>query len=214
MNVNNDIKNLKPQKGTFINGLYHIQHPEKYIGDVMKCIFRSSYEKKFMIYCDSNDRIVKWASEPFPIVYFNPVDKKEHRYFVDFYIKLEQEDGTIQEYLVEVKPKAKLQPPILKGHPTNRTINQIKLYNAQCKEYITNWAKFKAIKVFCELHNKKFLLVTEDFLFGENYKKGVGIEKPKKTEKQKQADRELKKKRKAKKEMELRIKSQELNGKS
>ena len=67
-------------------GIYKPTHPKKY-GDPNKIVYRSNWERKFMVYCDRNDDIIYWASEELAIPYFSPIDKKVHRYFPDFIIK-------------------------------------------------------------------------------------------------------------------------------
>jgi len=61
-------------------------------------IFRSSWEFRFCKYCDTNEKILKWSSEPLQIPYYNPLDKKEHTYNVDFYMRVLKDDGTEAEW--------------------------------------------------------------------------------------------------------------------
>ena len=77
-----DIKKVKPN-GEYKSGKYVPRNPDKYIGDIHNIIFRSSWEQRFCIYCDTNESILKWSSEPLKIPYYNPLDKKEHQYNVD-----------------------------------------------------------------------------------------------------------------------------------
>jgi hypothetical protein len=44
-------------------GKYKPQNPQKYKGDPTKIIYRSLWERKFMVYCDTNVNILQWASE-------------------------------------------------------------------------------------------------------------------------------------------------------
>ena len=69
-------------------GIYHPKKPEKYVGDVTKIVYRSLLERKFMLQCDSNPDIINWASEELAIRYYNPIDKRYHRYFPDFIVRL------------------------------------------------------------------------------------------------------------------------------
>ena len=48
-------------------GLYRPTHPNKYIGDVTRIVYRSLLERKFMLYCDRNPDITYWASEELSI---------------------------------------------------------------------------------------------------------------------------------------------------
>lgn len=157
-----NIKNVKPTRNVFISGKYKAKNAAKYIGDLTQIIYRSSWERKFCVYCDSSAKIIRWASEPFEIKYVSPVDKRIHEYFVDFYIKAEQPNGIIEEYLIEVKPKAQLKKP---EPPKKNTLKMVKVYNEQVKTYLVNVAKFAAAKSFAAKRGYKFLVVTEDFLF-------------------------------------------------
>ena len=64
-----------------------------------------------MKYLDSHLDVVQWASEEFAIPYKSPIDGRMHRYFPDFYMKLRESTGTVQKYLVEVKPLKQCHPP-------------------------------------------------------------------------------------------------------
>ena len=69
----------------FKQGYYQPEKPEKYVGNRNSIFFRSSWELKLMIYFDKNEKVNRWSSEPFSIDYFYPIDKKIHRYFIDFW---------------------------------------------------------------------------------------------------------------------------------
>ena len=105
-----DIKKVKPN-GEYKSGKYDPKNPDKYIGDIHNIIFRSSWEYRFCTYCDTNEAILKWSSEPVVIPYYNPLDKKDHNYNVDFYIKVLKEDNTEQEWLIEIKQEKQTQKP-------------------------------------------------------------------------------------------------------
>ena len=62
-------------------GRYIVTNYKKYIGNPQKVIYRSLWERKFMVYCDSNPSIFAWASEEIAIPYLSPLDGKIHRYF-------------------------------------------------------------------------------------------------------------------------------------
>ena len=65
-----------------------------------------------MVYCDLNENILEWGSEEIAIPYRSPVDRKIHRYFPDFYVKLKETTGKIKKYIIEVKPKKQLKPQL------------------------------------------------------------------------------------------------------
>ena len=156
-----DIKKIKPN-GEYKSGKYEPRNPEKYIGDIHNIIYRSSWEYRFCTYCDKNDSIVKWSSEPIAIEYYNPLDKKEHKYNVDFYIKVVKESGDAQEWIIEIKPENQTKKPIYEG---KMTIAKLKSYNRNMQIWITNQAKFKAAKIWAEKRGYKFGVIDENFLF-------------------------------------------------
>ena len=45
------------------SGKYKPTNIEKYKGDHRNIIYRSLWERKFMVYCDSNEKILEWGSE-------------------------------------------------------------------------------------------------------------------------------------------------------
>ena len=81
-------------KGIY-KGRYRVLNPQKYRGDHSEVIYRSSWELKFMKWCDTNASVIEWGSETMIIPYKSPVDSKLHRYFVDFYIKVKSADNKI-----------------------------------------------------------------------------------------------------------------------
>jgi hypothetical protein len=156
-----DIKKVKPN-GDYRSGKFQPSKPEKYIGDIHNIIYRSSWESHFCVYCDTNDSILKWSSEPIAIKYFNPMDKKDHDYNVDFYIKVLKESGEEQEWIIEIKPERQTQKPIYEG---SMTLAKLKSYNHSMQVWITNQAKFKAAKEWAEKRGFRFGVVDEKFLF-------------------------------------------------
>ena len=60
-------------------GKYRPSYPKKYKGDPTRIIYRSLWERKFMVYCDSNTNILEWGSEEIALPYRSPLDNKVHR---------------------------------------------------------------------------------------------------------------------------------------
>ena len=44
-------------------GKYQPSYPKKYKGDPTNIVYRSLWERKFMVYCDKNENILEWGSE-------------------------------------------------------------------------------------------------------------------------------------------------------
>jgi hypothetical protein len=140
-------------KGRFVPKNY-----KKYKGDPTNVIFRSLLERKFMIYCDTNDYILQWSSEEIIVPYYSPVDKKWHRYFPDFYIKYRDKSGQICESLIEIKPKIQTSAPQVKttpkGRPTSRFLREAITWEV-------NQAKWKAAQEYCLDRKWEFKIITE-----------------------------------------------------
>ena len=134
-------------------GKYQPRFPSKYKGNPTKIIFRSLWERKFMRYCDFSNNILEWASEEISIPYRSPIDRRIHKYFPDFYIKVQESNGKIKKYLIEIKPKRQTQPPVKK---TSK-----KAYIYEAHEYAKNQAKWKMAKEFCKDRLWEFKVMTE-----------------------------------------------------
>ena len=139
------------------NGTYKPKHPEKYVGDVTNIVYRSSWEWKFMRWCDFNPNVLKWQSEETIIPYICKTDNKPHRYFVDFKLKVRTKDGSEKIYLVEVKPKSQTVPPVT---PKRKT----KSYNEAVMTYAKNISKWEYATKYCKERGYEFMLITEEHL--------------------------------------------------
>lgn len=135
-------------------GKYRPIHPEKYKGDPTNIIWRSLWERKFCVYCDSNTNIIEWQSEEFCIPYRSPIDNKVHRYFPDFFIKYKDTDGKIKSSLIEVKPLRQTAPPV-------KPKRQTKKYLSEAFEYAKNQAKWQAAREYCKDRMWEFKVLTE-----------------------------------------------------
>ena len=142
-------------------GRYRIENIKKYKGDISDVIYRSSWELKFMRWCDSNPSVLEWGSETVIIPYRSPVDNNIHRYFVDFYIKIKDKDNKVLKYLIEIKPEKFTKPPPIPQKKTKSFIQEV--FN-----YGINQSKWKAASSFCDDRGWKFLVLTERDL-GINY---------------------------------------------
>ena len=135
-------------------GKYYPSFPRKYKCDPTNIIYRSLWERKFMVYCDKNQNILEWASEEIAIPYRSPIDNRVHRYFPDFYMKVKEFNGKIKRYVIEVKPAKQTKPP---AKPKRQT----KGYIREAYEYAKNQAKWKMAREFCADRQWEFKVVTE-----------------------------------------------------
>ena len=135
-------------------GKYHPSFPRKYKGDPTNIIYRSLWERKFMVYCDRNAKILEWGSEEIALPYISPHDSRVHRYFTDFYIKVQENTGKVKRYLIEVKPLKQTVKP-------KKPKRQTKGYIREAFEYARNQAKWKAAKEYCADRMWEFKVITE-----------------------------------------------------
>ena len=138
-------------------GRYRPSNPKKYKGDSSNIIYRSLWERKFMVYCDNQTKILEWGSEEIVLHYRSPIDNKVHRYFPDFYIKVKESNGKIKRYIIEIKPKKQTVEPKMKKKKTKGYIYEV-------YEYAKNQAKWKAAEEFCKDRMWEFKVLTEDEL--------------------------------------------------
>ena len=135
-------------------GKFRPKNHKKYLGDFREVIYRSSWELKFMQYCDTNKSIVKWSSEEIVIPYRSPVDNRVHRYFPDFYVKYRDVKGNYQEKVIEIKPAKQVKEPKVQKRRTKRYVSEV-------FTYATNKAKWEAAEDFCKDRRWKFQILTE-----------------------------------------------------
>ena len=144
-------------------GKFRTKNPSKYKGDINYIVYRSLWELRFMKWCDTNPSVEEWGSETIIVPYISPLDRKVHRYFVDFYIKVKDKTGKIEKYLIEIKPERFTKPPEIPQKKTKRFIDEV-------FQYGVNEAKWKAAFEFCEDRNMKFIILTEKDLGIKNAK--------------------------------------------
>jgi hypothetical protein len=138
----------------FYKGKYTLKNPQKYIGDPTNVIYRSSWELKFLVWCDKNPNVVSFSSEEVVIPYVCPTDNRRHRYFVDFLIKVRDKSGNIKTYLIEIKPSAQTKPPEIPKRKTRRYIQEVFTWGK-------NEAKWKAAIEYAKDRGWEFKILTE-----------------------------------------------------
>jgi len=132
-------------------------NPQKYKGDPTNIIYRSSWEKRVMLWLDKHSQVVSWSSEEIVVPYKSPADGRFHRYFVDFYAQIRGKDGKLNSYLLEIKPKKQATEPEIKSRITKQYINEV-------VTYAINQAKWKAATEYCKDRGWEFKVLTEDHL--------------------------------------------------
>lgn len=139
-------------KGRFIP-----KNPTKYKGNPTQIIYRSLWELGIMRKFDENINIIEWSSEEIVIPYFSPIDKAWHRYFPDFWVKMQDVTGQIKIKIIEIKPASQSRPPEVKARgskPTKRYITEIIAWEI-------NNSKWKAAAEYCTDRKWEFVVLTE-----------------------------------------------------
>jgi len=139
----------------FKQGIFNPVNKDKYKG-TLPVLYRSSYEIKFMRWCDHNPAVLTWGSESVIVPYQNPLTQKVSRYFVDFNITLRNKNGEIKKYLVEIKPSIQTLPP-KPGKNTRALLRRQ-------AEYVKNQAKWQAATQFATKKGSEFVVLTEKHL--------------------------------------------------
>jgi hypothetical protein len=134
-------------------GIYKCINPSKYIGKG-PIIYRSGLELKFMLWCDKTDTIQKWSSESIVIPYYDSIQRKNRKYYIDNYVEILEGD-ILKKYLVEIKPhKQTLAPIISKGKKKSNI-----LYEQL--QYKNNQDKWLFAKEFAKKNGVEFIIITE-----------------------------------------------------
>ena len=109
-----------------------------------------------MNFLDNTENVLQWASEPFAIPYQSPLDGRVHRYFPDFFIKLNGESNEVETLVVEVKPYS--QSTI--GKRKKLSLNEASVL-------AVNRAKWESAVEYCHSKGWTFRVLTEKDIFGK-----------------------------------------------
>ena len=126
-------------KNVAIKGKYTPKNKKKFLSKRTP-IYRSMWERRFMIYCDRSENILEWDSESIHIPYISPKDDRWHNYYPDFYIKYKDKHDSIINAIIEIKPSFQ-------------------------KRWDVNIAKWEACQKHCDEKNMEFKVLTEKELF-------------------------------------------------
>ena len=86
------------------------------------------------------------------IPYFNPVKNKMSKYYPDFLVKVREKDGSEKVKMIEVKPSKETCMEAAKSKRDKLAV-------------VVNQAKWEAARVFCQLNNMTFEILTELHLY-------------------------------------------------
>lgn len=134
-------------------GWFTPKNPNKYKGNPGRIVYRSSWELRVMKNFDENSSVIWWASEELFVKYVSPIDKKVHRYFPDFIVRVKKKDGKEATMMLEVKPEKQTKPPT-QSRKTRKML-------VEAATYAINQEKWKAAELFCLEHGWQFKILTE-----------------------------------------------------
>lgn len=143
----------------WMKGKFKPKNPVKYKGNADDITFRSSWELAIMTWFDTEPDILAWGSEEIAITYFDPVQNKRRKYYVDFQIVTRKADG-YQVTLIEVKPYKQTIKPRANRNKSDKTVV------TEQTTWLTNQAKWRAAKAFADERGWNFKIITERELFG------------------------------------------------
>jgi hypothetical protein len=135
----------------FAQGAYTVKNVGKYVGRG-EPRYRSSWEWAFMNFCDGNEHIVQWASEPVRIPYRHPLTGKMTTYVPDFIVTYRGPNNTMRAELVEIKPK-------------KQSLIEDKMNSRDRAVVAVNYAKWDAAQKWCKANGLTFRIITEDDIF-------------------------------------------------
>jgi len=135
----------------FRQGIYTVRNPGKYVGRGTPR-YRSGWEMTFMMFLDSNDNIVQWASESISIPYRNPITGKQSMYVPDFFVTYRGRDNTTRAELIEIKPK-------------KQSLIESKMSDRDRAIVAVNYAKWASAQKWCKRNGLTFRVITEDDIF-------------------------------------------------
>jgi hypothetical protein len=138
-------------------GIYEVKNTQKYVG-TSKPRYRSGWEMTFMLFLDSNDHILNWASEPVRIPYRNPLTNKMTNYVPDFIVTYRSPDNTVRGELIEIKPK-------------KQSLIESKQSQYDRAMVAINYAKWDAASKWCKQQGLSFRVITEDQIYHQGSKK-------------------------------------------
>ena len=135
----------------FAQGVYTVKNAGKYVGRG-EPRYRSSWENVFMNFCDTNENVMQWASEPVRISYRHPLTGRMTTYVPDFIVTYRGPNNTTRAELIEIKPKSQ---SIIEDRQSQRDHAVVAI----------NYAKWAAAQAWCKQNGLTFRVITESDIF-------------------------------------------------
>jgi len=141
----------------FRQGIYTVKNSGKYVGK-REPRYRSGWEMTFMMFLDSNDNIVNWASESISIPYRNPITGKQSMYVPDFFVTYRDRNNTTRAELIEIKPK-------------KQSLIESRMSDRDRAVVAVNYAKWDAATKWARRNGLIFRVINEDMIFHQGSKR-------------------------------------------
>lgn len=168
--------NSKPGNKSYNQGNYIPINKDKVLklNSYGGVFFRSSWEKKIMIWLDAKPEVVQWGAEcleiPYQMTHFDNGDAKikSHRYYPDFFYRMRNKDGVLKEVVVEVKPmkEYKMVQDLSEGRLTipEKGMKKLKNFEYDLKMAYKNKLKWETMIAWCNKKGYDFIIITEEHL--------------------------------------------------
>ena len=111
-----------------------------------------------MQFCDKNENIIQWASEPVRIPYRHPLTGKMTTYVPDFIVTYRGPNNSTRAELIEIKPKS-------------QSIIEDKMNSRDRAVDAINYAKWAAAQKWAKANGLVFRIITEDDIFRQGRSK-------------------------------------------
>lgn len=138
---------------------YKLNNPQKYIGDLSKLKYKSSWEESVFKLLDNNPNIIRWGYEIIKIPYMKPLLNNtfvKRNYYPDLYVEYKDREGKFVREIVEIKPLKQTKPSKSRKY-------DVKIYENYI--HLVNLSKWEQAEKWC-LHNGiKFSIMTEKSIF-------------------------------------------------
>jgi hypothetical protein len=134
-----------------------VKNSAKYVGRGTPR-YRSGWELTFMMFLDSNDNVLQWASESISIPYRNPITGKQSMYVPDFLVTYRGRNNTTVAELIEIKPK-------------KQSLIESKMNDRDRAIVAVNYSKWDAATKWARKNGLTFRVINEDQIYHQGAKK-------------------------------------------
>lgn len=168
--------NSKPNNSKYHGGNYIPKNRDKVLklNSYGGVFYRSSWEKKIMVWLDMKEEIFQWGAEcieiPYQMTHFENGDStiKTHRYYPDFFYRMRNSQGVLREVVMEVKPmkEYKMVQDLNEGRLAvpEKGMKKLKGFEYDLKMAYKNKQKWETMIKWCEKKGYDFIIITEEHL--------------------------------------------------